>query len=62
VPGWLRHGRETGVFPPHLRDKAAGYGGFPGITRRGGRVLAGSGAKQAEKSDRLSGTGYRGLP
>jgi hypothetical protein len=30
--------RKTGTFPPRLDDKAAGYGGFTGITRRGGRV------------------------
>jgi hypothetical protein len=62
VPGGLRHGRETDVFPPHLGDKAAGYGGFTGITGRSGRVLAGNGAKQAEKCGRLSSIGHRGLP
>jgi hypothetical protein len=57
---WLR--RENGVFPPRLRDKAAESGGSAGELRQNGRILAGNGAKQAEKCGRLSGIGRRGLP
>jgi hypothetical protein len=53
----LRHDRKTGDFPPRLDDKAAGYGGFTGITRRIGRVLTGNGAKNVKKRSRLSGIG-----
>jgi hypothetical protein len=35
VPGGLGRGRKTGTFPLRLRDKAAGYGRFTGITGRG---------------------------
>jgi hypothetical protein len=45
VPVGLGRGRKTGVFLPHLRDSAEGYGGFAGITRRSGGVLADKGRK-----------------
>jgi hypothetical protein len=61
VPGELRCDHKTAEFPPRLRDTAAGYGGFTGITRRSERVLAGNGAKNAQKRGRLSGAGRRGL-
>jgi hypothetical protein len=41
---------------------SAGLGGFSGIARRNGRVLAGNGAKNAKNRNRFSGAGRRGLP
>jgi hypothetical protein len=59
VPGGLRHGRKTGIFLPHLRDTAAGYGGFIGITRRAGAFWRETGQNRRKNAPvyPASGTG-----
>jgi hypothetical protein len=47
VPEGLHHGRKTGTFPLRLRDKAAGNGGFRGITGRWTRLAGQNRRKNA---------------
>jgi hypothetical protein len=62
VPGWLRCGGKIGGFSPHLRDMAAGLGGFSGIARWRERVLAGTGANCEKNATGYPARGVGGCP